>query len=259
MEKQNQGKMLKKFWLTLLFWLIGIFILHLISRLFQIKISAVDMLISNLIVIGLILLINWLYTKEKIYFKWFGMRRIGWLWLFMPVYIVAINVMFKTIPSESSLRISLDPMFWLFYTLSTSSIPVVTFFGVLLPAMMHEWKTENVVTKSVVACSTLYSVFQIFLLNDLYCGVLETIYQLVAAFSLGLVCALLYLRSVNIIVPLFFSFIEAFFAVILTHIAPLFGSGIVNILFFILFAFLVIKVILKPSAIQQIQNDFAVK
>lgn len=259
MSNKKTNNNLRKVWLTLLFWLVGIFGLHLIARIFQFKITVLDMLISNLIVIGLILLINWFYTKEKIYFEWFGFKRIGWLWLFMFLYIVGINALFKTVPSETSLRISLDPVFWLCYILSASSISVVTFFGVLLPSMMHHFKTDHAIAKSVLLSAILYSLFQVYLLNNLYGGFIENVYQLVAFFTLGLICALLYLRCVNIMVPIFFSFIETFFAVILTHVTPIWGNGIINILFFIILAAVIFKVILNTRTVEQIRNDFKVK
>lgn len=258
MTEKKTKKNIKITWLTLLFWLLGLLFLHLVSRIFEVKITVIDMLISNLLAIGWILLINWRYTKEKIYFDWFGFKRFGWLALFMPLYIIAINVLFRTIPSETSLRISLDPFFWLFYILSTSSIPVVVFFSVILPSLLHNWKTDNVIIKSVVVSSFLYSAFQVYLLNDFYGGILETIYQVTASFTLGLICALLYLRTVNIMVPIFFSFIETFCAVILNHIAPIFGSGLLNITFFALLALVIIKSVLRSNNIQQIKKDFEV-
>ena len=96
-------------------------------------------------------------------------------------------------------------------------------------------------------------------MNNLYGGFIENVYQLVAFFTLGLICALLYLRCVNIMVPIFFSFIETFFAVILTHVTPIWGNGIINILFFIILAAVIFKVILNTKTVEQIKNDFKVK
>ena len=121
--------------------------------------------------------------------------------------------------------------------------------------MIHNWQTSsNVILKSLILSSALFSIFEVFILNNMYGGILSTIYQLVAEFAFGLMCGLFYLRSVNIIVSIFFGFIETFCAVILTHIAPLFGNGIINIIFFLLFIYLVLKITLRPQNIKQIEK-----
>lgn len=257
MGKENKGML--KVWKTLLYWLVGILVVHLIARILQIKITVFTMLITNLIVLGLILLINKFYTKERFYFEWFGFKRIGWLLVFLFVYIVGDSLLFKTIPSETSLQISLDPLFWLFYLLATAAIPVTAFIGVLLPAMLHNWQTKNVLIKSITLSAFLYSIFQVFLLNDMYGGWIVTIYQIVTNFILGMLCALLYLRSVNIAVAIFLSFIEGFFAIILTHVTPLFGNGWLNIGFFVILLLIIWKVEFRPQILSQISHDFKIK
>lgn len=255
-EKKN-SKNFKQVWVTLLLWLCGIFLLHIVCRILHVQINSDDMLISNLITIIIVLVINKLYTKEKIYFEWYGFKRIGGLLFFALIFITAINAMFKTVPSATSLEISLNPFFWLFFILASATIPIIMFYGILMPTMIHNWKkTSNIVLKSLLLSSMLFSVFEVFILNNMYGGVLSTIYQFVAEFAFGLMCGLFYLRSVNIIVSIFFGFIETFCAVILTHIAPLFGNGIVNIVFFLLFIYLVLKIVLRPQNIKQIKKDF---
>lgn len=255
-EKKNT-KDFKRVWITLLLWLCGMLLLHIICRALHVRINANDMLISNLITIVIALAINWLYTKEKIYFEWYGFKRIGWLLVFALIFIIAINAMFKTVPSATSLEISLSPFFWLFFILASATIPVIMFYAILMPAMIHNWQTSsNVILKSLILSSALFSIFEVFILNNMYGGILSTIYQLVAEFAFGLMCGLFYLRSVNIIVSIFFGFIETFCAVILTHIAPLFGNGIINIIFFLLFIYLVLKIALRPQNIKQIEKDF---
>ena len=103
-EKKNT-KDFKRVWITLLLWLCGMLILHIVCRALHVRINANDMLISNLITIIIALAINWLYTKEKIYFEWYGFKRIGWLLVFALIFIIAINAMFKTVPSATSLEI----------------------------------------------------------------------------------------------------------------------------------------------------------
>ena len=259
MDHNNTSMTLKKTWVTLGIWLLGIIILHFLSHLLHFKISVLNMIGSNLLILGLILLINYFYTKEKIYFEWLDFKRFGWLSLFMVLYIVGANALFITVPSEISLQISWEPTFWLFYTLSTAVIPIVTFFGVLLPSMLHHWQTNHLLLKSVILSSFLYSIFQILLLNELWGGILEALYQLSANFCLGLICAFLYLRTVNIMVPIFFSFIETFIVLILSNIRPLWGNGIFNIIFFGIFALLILKSMLTSSKIAQIQQNFNIK
>lgn len=257
MTKEKTNKNFKLVWITLLLWLCGMLLIHIVCRIFHVKINSNAMLITNILTTIIILIIDKLYTKERLYFEWYGFKRIGWLIVFALIYIISINAMFKTTPSITSVEISLSPFFWLFFILASATIPVIGFYGVLLPAMMHNWKnSSNVVLKSLILSSALFSIFEVFILRNLYGGLLSTIYQLVAEFAFGLMCGLFYLRSVNIIVAIFFGFIETFCAVILTHVAPLFGNGIINIIFFLLFIYLVLKITLRPKNIKQIKEDF---
>ena len=100
MNKKN----LKRGWITLGLWLSGMMVLHIINRIFHIKINSIAMFVCSTIAIIMILLINRFYTHEIIHFEWYGFRRIGWLICEAIIFILITNATFKTSPSETNFK-----------------------------------------------------------------------------------------------------------------------------------------------------------
>lgn len=252
-------KNLKRGWITLGLWLCGMIILHIISRIFHVKINSIAMLVCNLIAIAMILLINRFYTHEKFHFEWYGFRQIGWALSEAILFIIITNITFKTSPSNTALIIDTDPLFWLFFILASAIIPITVFYGVLLPVMLRNWKNNSHrFLKVLLLCSILFSLFEVVTLNNLYGGLIPTIYQITVEFTFGLLCGLLYLRSVNLIVAILFGFIETFSILVFTRQIPLWGNGIANILLLIGMNVLILWTNLRPTIIQQIKRNFEI-
>lgn len=252
-------KSLKRGWVTLGLWGCGMLLLHIINRIFYIKINSVAMFICSAIAIIMILLINRFYTHEKIHFEWFGFQRIKWLICDALIFILITNATFKTFPSETALIIDTRPFFWLFFTLASAIIPVITFYGVLLPAMVRNWsKKPHRLLKSLLLSSSFFSLFEVITLHNLSGGLIPSIYQISVEFTFGILCGLMYLRSVNIIVAILFGFIETFNILVVTHQMPLWGNGIINIILLIVMIIFILWTNLRPMTINQIEKDFEI-
>lgn len=255
MNKKN----LKRGWITLGLWLSGMMVLHIINRIFHIKINSIAMFVCSTIAIIMILLINRFYTHEIIHFEWYGFRRIGWLICEAIIFILITNATFKTSPSETALIIDANPFFWLFFTLASAIIPITTFYGILLPVVARNFKKiSHRILKSLLLCSILFSLFEVITLHNLSGGLIPSIYQITMEFTFGLLCGLFYLRSVNIIVAILFGFIETFSILVVTHQMPLWGNGITNIILLITMVIFTLWSNLNPVTINQIEKSFQI-
>lgn len=248
----NHSKQISKPWFSWFFWIIcflGInILLAVVQKKLNITIFKDQLFLQGGCEIGIIiitLLINHFYTKENFHFEnWNIFLRSLMVDFFISYYIIAIVLNYNQMHHVG------------FYLVLAALIGIaeeITFRGMILGSLIHNWKGKKSILGSVLLSSLIFGLTHA--INAFSQPLPNTIVQIVVAFSLGVILAFMYLRTNNLITPILFHMLVDFTSISLTNSTES-QAGWETALLVLIVALLVLIFQLRPRPRKQIRRDF---
>lgn len=248
----NHSKQISKPWFSWFFWIIcflGInILLAVVQKKLNITIFKDQLFLQGGCEIGIIiitLLINHFYTKENFHFEnWNIFLRSLMVDFFISYYIIAIVLNYNQMHHVG------------FYLVLAALIGIaeeITFRGMILGSLIHNWKGKKPILGSVLLSSLIFGLTHA--INAFSQPLPNTIVQIVVAFSLGVILAFMYLRTNNLITPILFHMLVDFTSISLTNSTES-QAGWETALLVLIVALLVLIFQLRPRPRKQIRRDF---
>lgn len=248
----NHSKQISKPWFSWFFWIIcflGInILLAVVQKKLNITIFKDQLFLQGGCEIGIIiitLIINHFYTKENFHFEnWNIFLRSLMVDFFISYYIIAIVLNYNQMHHVG------------FYLVLAALIGIaeeITFRGMILGSLIHNWKGKKPILGSVLLSSLIFGLTHA--INAFSQPLPNTIVQIVVAFSLGVILAFMYLRTNNLITPILFHMLVDFTSISLTNSTES-QAGWETALLVLIVALLVLIFQLRSRPRKQIQRDF---
>lgn len=181
-----------------LFWMVGFFALNFILLMMQGVFNPHSfkslIFIQSLCEIGIViiaLIINHFYTKEQLLFKHWNFFSYGLFDFFFIYYILGIISLHEQMHHIAG---------YLLLTIMIGIAEEISFRGVLLSSFIHNWRGKHPLLGSILISSLFFGITHA--VNAFSQPLSNTIVQIVVAFSLGVILALMYLVSGNLIMPI---------------------------------------------------------
>lgn len=239
-------------WISWGSWIICFFGINLLLAGIQKKLHIISfkgqLILQNGCEIGIILitlLINHFYTKEEFHFKnWNIFTRSVMVDFFIGYYLLAIAFNFNQMHHIG---------FYFTLAILIGIAEEITFRGMILGSFIHNWHGKNPILGGVLFSSIIFGLTHA--VNAFSQPLINTIIQIVIAFSLGIILAFMYLRTNNLITSILFHMLVDFTSISLTNTTESQAGWKTAFLIFIV-ALLVLFFQLKPKSKRQIQHDF---
>lgn len=248
----NHSKQISKPWFSWFFWIICFLGINILLAVVQKKLNITlfkdQLFLQGGCEIGIIiitLLINHFYTKENFHFEnWNIFLRSLMVDFFISYYIIAIVLNYNQMHHVG------------FYLVLAALIGIaeeITFRGMILGSLIHNWKGKKPILSSVLLSSLIFGLTHA--INAFSQPLPNTIVQIVVAFSLGVILAFMYLRTNNLITPILFHMLVDFTSISLTNSTES-QAGWETALLVLIVALLVLIFQLRPRPRKQIRRDF---
>lgn len=248
----NHSKQISKPWFSWFFWIICFLGINILLAVVQKKLNITlfkdQLFLQGGCEIGIIiitLLINHFYTKENFHFEnWNIFLRSLMVDFFISYYIIAIVLNYNQMHHVG------------FYLVLAALIGIaeeITFRGMILGSLIHNWQGKKPILGSVLLSSLIFGLTHA--INAFSQPLPNTIVQIVVAFSLGVILAFMYLRTNNLITPILFHMLVDFTSISLTNSTES-QAGWETALLVLIVALLVLIFQLRPRPRKQIQRDF---
>lgn len=248
----NHSKQISKPWFSWFFWIICFLGINILLAVVQKKLNITlfkdQLFLQGGCEIGIIiitLLINHFYTKENFHFEnWNIFLRSLMVDFFISYYIIAIVLNYNQMHHVG------------FYLVLAALIGIaeeITFRGMILGSLIHNWKGKKPILGSVLLSSLIFGLTHA--INAFSQPLPNTIVQIVVAFSLGVILAFMYLRTNNLITPILFHMLVDFTSISLTNSTES-QAGWETALLVLIVALLVLIFQLRSRPRKQIQRDF---
>lgn len=248
----NHSKQISKPWFSWFFWIICFLGINILLAVVQKKLNITlfkdQLFLQGGCEIGIIiitLLINHFYTKENFHFEnWNIFLRSLMVDFFISYYIIAIVLNYNQMHHVG------------FYLVLAALIGIaeeITFRGMILGSLIHNWKGKKPILGSVLLSSLIFGLTHA--INAFSQPLPNTIVQIVVAFSLGVILAFMYLRTNNLITPILFHMLVDFTSISLTNSTES-QAGWETALLVLIVALLVLIFQLRPRPRKQIRRDF---
>lgn len=248
----NHSKQISKPWFSWFFWIICFLGINILLAVVQKKLNITifkDQLFlqggCEISIIIITLLINHFYTKENFHFEnWNIFLRSLMVDFFISYYIIAIVLNYNQMHHVG------------FYLVLAALIGIaeeITFRGMILGSLIHNWKGKKPILGSVLLSSLIFGLTHA--INAFSQPLPNTIVQIVVAFSLGVILAFMYLRTNNLITPILFHMLVDFTSISLTNSTES-QAGWETALLVLIVALLVLIFQLRPRPRKQIRRDF---
>lgn len=251
-SQTNYSPKIRKPWISYGIWLISFFCVNIACALIQRKLHLNSFEKSVIIqggcevgIVVITILINVYYTKEKLHFNnWKLFNRSFMIDLLFGWYLLAIFV----------LRHQLHhPVVYLFLAILIGIAEELAFRGMLLNSFIHNWKGHHPLLGGIFLSSLIFGATHA--VNAFYQPLSNTIIQIIVAFALGVILALMYLRTNNLITSMAFHAIIDFTSISITNSTESqasWGSAFLVITVACLFLYLQ----LRPTPRSQIKREF---
>lgn len=244
----------KKPWFAWIFWIIGFMLLNLVllvvQEVFGITTQIGSTLVQYLCEIGIIiiaLVINHCYTKEPLMFKRWNIFAQSFLLDFYFIYYLwGILVLHNEMH-----HILLYGILALLIGIAEE----LSFRGVLLSSFIHNWKGRHPLVAGILLSSLLFGATHA--MNALSQPLPNTIVQMFVAFSLGVILAIMYLRTANLTTPILFHAMIDFTSISISNTTES-QTGWGPVIPLLIVALITLFTQLRPAARQQIKQDFNV-
>lgn len=248
----NQSPKIRKPWISYCIWLISFLCINLILELIQKKFHLhpfwVDMTFQEIGMAIIAILINRYYTKEKLHFdNWNPFNRsfmIDFLFGWYLLLIITLRHQFH------------HPIIYLFLTILIGIAEELAFRGMLLNSFIHNWKGHHPLLGGILLSSLIFGITHA--VNAFSQPLNNTIIQIVVASALGIVLALMYLRTNNLITSIAFHAIIDFTSISITNSTKSQASWMSAFLV-ITIALLFLYFQLRPRPRKQIEHEFHIE
>lgn len=252
MEKNIHSKKIIKPWASWGVWMLCFFGINILLAVVQEKFHIIDyhgqLILQGGCEVGIILaalIINRLYTKEKLHFNnWKIFSRSVMVDFFIIYYLIAIITNFSAMHHI------------IFYFVLASLIGIaeeITFRGMVLGSFIHNWRGKNPILGGVLLSSLIFGLTHA--VNAFSQPLINTIVQIVVAFSLGIILAFMYLRTNNLFTSILLHMLVDFTSISLTNTTES-QAGWGSAFLILVVAILVLIFQLRPRPRKQIQCDF---
>lgn len=250
----NHSPQTRKPWISYGIWLISFLAVNVtlafIQKEFHLNSFFVRVILQGgceIGIIGITILVNAYYTKERFHFdNWNIFKRSFMLDFLFIWYLIVILVLHHQLH---------HPVVYLFLAIFIGMAEELVFRGMLLSSFIHNWKGRHPLLGGIFLSSILFGATHA--INAFYQPLNNTIIQIVIASALGIILALMYLRTNNLITPMAFHAIIDFTSISITNSTESQASWSSAFLI-IAIALLFLYLQLRPNPRNQIKREFNV-
>lgn len=251
----NNDKNPRKPWFTWAFWILSFIVINFILSLLQLHyhiVSSDDQLVlQDICEIGIIiavLLINHFYTKEKFFFNHWN--------IFSHSLVIDIFFIFTFLELFTYFPYMHHVLMYGCLTILVGVAEEMTFRGLILGSFLHNWKGKNPILAAILLSSLVFAITHS--LNVFSQPLKNTLIQIIVAFSLGIILAIMYLKTGNLITPILFHTLTDFISMSVSNTTES-QTRITPALVTLLIALIVLAIEIRAKSRQQIATKFNVK
>lgn len=247
--KTSQSPQLRKPWISYCIWLISFLCINVvfvfIQKNFHLHSFGVGMMFQEVGIVIITLLINRYYTKERLHFD----NRNPFKRSFMIDFLFGWYLLLIF-----TLRHQLHhPVIYLFLAVFIGIAEELAFRGMLLSSFIHNWKGRHPLLGGILLSSLIFGATHV--INAFSQPLSNTIIQIVVASALGIILALMYLRTNNLVTSMAFHAIIDFTSISITNSTQSQASWMSAFLITTI-ALLFLCFQLRPRLRQQIEREF---
>lgn len=242
----------KKPWFTWVFWILSFILINLIllipQTLFHLSSFTSFITLQGICELGIIgsaLLINHFYTKEQLVFRHWNLFSHSFIFDFLFIYylmgILLLHHEMHHVVLYGILAILIG------------CAEEISFRGILLSSFIHNWRGKHPLLMGILLSSFLFGISHS--INAFSQPLKNTVVQMVVAFSLGIILALMYLVTGNLVTPILFHALIDFTSISISNSTES-QAGWQTAMPLLIIALIILVVELRPSVRRKIEQNF---